>query len=116
MFQTRCQCEASRQPVPPIPFSAHQLLAELLLPEGEQPPTSRARAAMEGKTAEQEATKLQKLDLPWQTLGELAAEKVSPEDLAEALYGIVAKHAEPEDVLYAMLQLHNREASHSNAA
>jgi hypothetical protein len=113
MFQTRCQCEASRQPVPPIPFSAHQLLAELLLPEGEQPPTSRARAAIEGKAAEQEATKWQKRDLPWQALGELAAEKASPEDLAGALYGIVAKHPEPEDVVYAIITRHRKDASNA---
>jgi hypothetical protein len=39
MFQTRCECQASRQPVPPIPFSAHRLIAELLpIPEGEAGP------------------------------------------------------------------------------
>jgi hypothetical protein len=38
MFQTHCNCAASRQAVPPIPFSAHQLLAKLLVPEGETPP------------------------------------------------------------------------------
>ena len=38
MYQTRCGCAACRQPIPPIPFSAHQLLAKLLLPEGETPP------------------------------------------------------------------------------
>jgi hypothetical protein len=38
MFQSRCACEASRQGVPPIPFSAHQLLAKLLVPEGETAP------------------------------------------------------------------------------
>jgi hypothetical protein len=27
-------------------------------------------------------------------------------DLADALFGIVAKHEEPEDVLYALLQAH----------
>jgi hypothetical protein len=113
MFQTRCQCEASRQPAPPIPFSAHQLLAELLLPEGEQPPTNRARAAIECKAAEQEATKLQKQDLPWQALGELAAKKASQDDLAGALYSIVAKHREPEDVVYAMITLHRKDASNA---
>ena len=38
MFQSRCACEASRQDAPPIPFSAHQLLAKLLVPEGETAP------------------------------------------------------------------------------
>jgi hypothetical protein len=38
MFQTHCNCAASRQVVPPIPFSAHQLLAKLLVPEGETAP------------------------------------------------------------------------------
>jgi hypothetical protein len=35
-------------------------------------------------------------DLPWQALGENAAEKATAKDLAEALYGIVSKHAEAE--------------------
>ena len=47
-------------------------------------------------------------DLPWQAQGENAAEKSSAKDLAGALYGIVAKHPEPEDVLYAIMQLHRR--------
>ena len=38
MHQTRCQCAACRQAIPPIPFSAHQLLAKLLVPEGETAP------------------------------------------------------------------------------
>ncbi len=39
MYQTRCQCAACRQPIPPIPFSAHQLLAKLLkATEGERGP------------------------------------------------------------------------------
>jgi hypothetical protein len=38
MYQTRCQCAACRQAIPPIPFSAHQLLAKLLVPEGETAP------------------------------------------------------------------------------
>jgi hypothetical protein len=38
MHQSRCQCAASRQTVPPIPFSVHQLLAALLVPEGETAP------------------------------------------------------------------------------
>jgi hypothetical protein len=38
MFQTHCRCAASRQGVTPIPFSAHQLLAKLLVPEGETAP------------------------------------------------------------------------------
>jgi hypothetical protein len=38
MFQTHCRCAASRQGVPTIPFSAHQLLAKLLVPEGETAP------------------------------------------------------------------------------
>jgi hypothetical protein len=37
MYQTRCQCAACRQAIPPIPFSAHQLLAKLLQ-EGETKP------------------------------------------------------------------------------
>jgi hypothetical protein len=31
--------------------------------------------------------------------------------MAEALYGIVSTHPDPEDVLYAMLQLHRKDAS-----
>jgi len=38
MHQSRCQCAACRQAIPPIPFSAHQLLAKLLVPEGETAP------------------------------------------------------------------------------
>jgi hypothetical protein len=38
MFQSRCKCAACRQVIPPIPFSAHQLLAKLLVPEGETAP------------------------------------------------------------------------------
>jgi hypothetical protein len=38
MYQTRCQCAACRQAIPPIPFSAHQLLAQRLVPEGETAP------------------------------------------------------------------------------
>ena len=41
------------------------------------------------------------------------AEKSTAKDLAEALYGIVAKHAEPEDVLYAMMNLHRKDASNA---
>jgi hypothetical protein len=50
-------------------------------------------------------------DLPWQALGENAAEKSSAKDLAEALYAIVAKHSEPDDVLYAMIMAHRKDAS-----
>ncbi len=45
--------------------------------------------------------------------GENAPEKSSAKDLAEALYGIVAKHGEPEDVLYAMLMMHRKDASNA---
>ena len=38
MYQTRCQCAACRQAIPPIPFAAHQLLAQRLVPEGETAP------------------------------------------------------------------------------
>jgi hypothetical protein len=38
MYQTRCQCAACRQSIPPIPFAAHQLLAQRLVPEGETAP------------------------------------------------------------------------------
>jgi len=34
-------------------------------------------------------------------------------DLAEALYGIVGKHAEPEDVLHAMLKQHRGDLSNT---
>jgi hypothetical protein len=93
-----------------------------------------AAVAKEAKVAEQEAlesekkadkstAKLEKRrngaesdngqDLPWQALGENAAAQSSAKDLAEALYGIVAKHAEPEDVLYAMLNLHRKDSSNA---
>ena len=35
---------------------------------------------------------------PWQAQGENAAAQSTARDLAEALYGIIAKYAEPEDV------------------
>jgi hypothetical protein len=38
MYQTRCQCAACQQAIPPVPFSAHQLLAQRLVPEGETTP------------------------------------------------------------------------------
>jgi len=38
MHQSRCQCCTCRQAIPPIRFSAHQLLAKLLVPEGETAP------------------------------------------------------------------------------
>ena len=34
--------------------------------------------------------------------------------MAEALYGIVVKHAEPEDVLFTMMQLHRKGEDASN--
>jgi hypothetical protein len=49
--------------------------------------------------------------LPWQALGENAAAQATGKDLAEALHGIVSKHSDPEDVLYAMLQAHRKDAS-----
>ena len=91
-----------------------------------------AAAAKEAKAAEQEALESEKkaekgtarlektrseadngYTLPWQAQGENAAEKSSAKDLAEALYGIVAKHAEPEDVLYAMLTMHRKDGSNA---
>ena len=42
-----------------------------------------------------------------------AKEKSTAKDLAGALYGIVAKHPEPEDVLYAMMQMHKKDASNA---
>ena len=38
MYQTRCQCAACRQQIPPVPFAVHQLLAQRLVPEGETAP------------------------------------------------------------------------------
>ena len=52
-------------------------------------------------------------ELPWQALGENAAAQSTAKDLAGALYGIVAKHAEPEDLLFAMLNLHRKDASNA---
>ena len=52
-------------------------------------------------------------ELPWMAQGENAAEKATAKDLAEALYGIVSKHAEPEDVLYAMITMHRKDASNA---
>jgi hypothetical protein len=91
-----------------------------------------ATVAREAKAAEQEALDSEKKadkgtarlekrrseadngrDLPWQAQGENAAEKAAAKDLAEALYGIVAKHPEPEDVLYAMITLHLKDASNA---
>jgi hypothetical protein len=91
-----------------------------------------AAVAKEAKQAQQEAidsekkaekgtAKLEKRrseadngrDLPWQAQGENAAEKSTAKDLAEALYGIVAKHPEPEDVLYAMMTMHRKDASNA---
>jgi hypothetical protein len=91
-----------------------------------------ATVAREAKAAEQEALESEKKadkgtarlekrrseadngrDLPWQAAGENAAEKAAAKDLAEALYGIVAKHPEPEDVLYAMITMHRKDASNA---
>jgi flagellar biosynthesis GTPase FlhF len=91
-----------------------------------------AAAAKEAREAEQEALDSEKKaekgtaklerrrgetdngrELPWQALGENAAAQSTAKDLAEALYGIVSKHAEPEDVLYAMLTLHRKDASNA---
>ncbi len=42
--QTRCQCAAARQSIPPIPFAAQQLLAKLLkVTEGERGPNQPRR-------------------------------------------------------------------------
>jgi hypothetical protein len=38
MYQSRCKCAACRQPIPPVPFAVHQLLAQRLVPEGETAP------------------------------------------------------------------------------
>jgi hypothetical protein len=91
-----------------------------------------AQVAREAKAAEQEALDSEKKaekgtaklerkrgeqdngrDLPWQAMGENAAAQATVKDLAGALYGIVSKHSEPEDVLYAMLQLHRKDASNT---
>jgi chromosome segregation ATPase len=82
-----------------------------------------AEALESEKKAEKGNAKLEKKrgdqdngrDLPWQAQGENAAQKSTAKDLAEALYGIVVKHAEPEDVLYAMMQLHRKGEDSSNA-
>jgi hypothetical protein len=91
-----------------------------------------AAVAKEAKAAEQEALESEKKadkgtarlekrrsdtdngrELPWQAQGENAAALSSAKDLAEALYGIVAKHAQPEDVLYSMLVMHRKDASNA---
>jgi chromosome segregation ATPase len=92
-----------------------------------------ATVAREAKAAEQEAVdsekraekgtaKLEKRrngdidngsELPWQARGENAAANASVKDLAEALYGIVAKHPQPEDVVFAIMSLHRRDASNA---
>jgi hypothetical protein len=38
MYQSRCKCAACRQPIPPVPFAVHQLLAQRLVPDGEPAP------------------------------------------------------------------------------
>jgi hypothetical protein len=38
MYQSRCQCAACRQQIPPVPFAVHQFLAQRLVPEGETAP------------------------------------------------------------------------------
>ena len=38
MYQSHCQCAACRQAIPPVPFAAHQILAQRLVPEGETAP------------------------------------------------------------------------------
>ena len=38
MYQTRCEWAACRQAIPPVPFAVHQVLAKLLVPEGETAP------------------------------------------------------------------------------
>jgi hypothetical protein len=37
-------------------------------------------------------------------------------DRAEALYGIISKHPEPEDVLFAMMHIHRNDASNAYKA
>lgn len=69
-------------------------------------------ARLEKRRADEDAGR----ELPWQAQGENAAAKATAKDLAEALYNIVAKHAEPEDVLYAMLNLHRKDASNAYKA
>jgi hypothetical protein len=89
---------------------------------GKEAKAAEQEALESEKKAEKSTAKLEKRrngdtdngqDLPWQALGENAAAKASPKDLADALYGIVAKHAEPEDVLYTMLNLHRKDASNA---
>src|SRR5262249_50122046 len=91
-----------------------------------------AAVAKEARTAQQEALESEKKadkgtarlekrrsdtdngrELPWQAQGENAAAISSAKDLAEALYGIVSKHAQPEDVLYTMMTLHRKDASNA---
>jgi light-regulated signal transduction histidine kinase (bacteriophytochrome) len=79
------------------------------------------KALESGKKADKATARLEKRrseadngrDLPWQAQGENAAEKAATKDLAEAFYGIVAKHSEPEDVLYAMITMHRKDASNA---
>jgi hypothetical protein len=47
------------------------------------------------------------------TPAEDEAESEASPDSGLKLHGIVAKHAEPEDVLYAMMQLHRKDASNA---
>jgi hypothetical protein len=54
MYQTRCQCAACRQAIPPIPSAAHQLLAKLLVPEGETAP-HRPRTRRDRRSVQQDA-------------------------------------------------------------
>ena len=52
-------------------------------------------------------------NLPWQAMGENAAQEAAAKDLAEALYGIVAKSTEPEDVLLAMMAMAKSDCSNA---
>jgi hypothetical protein len=55
MYQTRCQCVACRQAIPPIPFAAHQLLAQRLVPEGETAPRRPRTRPNRNRKARQDA-------------------------------------------------------------
>lgn len=96
-----------------------------LVNDGERLAKERRAAEVAAEEAAKKAAKAEKKltpkpdtvdegrNLPWQSLGENAAQEASAKDLAEALYGIVAKSTEPEDVMVAMMTMAKSDCSNA---
>ena len=87
--------------------TAHEVKAAEQEALGSAKKAEKGTAKLEKRRGEQDNGR----ELPWQALGENAAAQATVKDLAEALYGIVSKHSEPEDVLYTLITMHRKDAS-----